>query len=258
MASDKKFEPKILGFLCNWCSYAGADLAGVSRFQYPTNVRIIRVMCSGRVDPVMVLEGFINGMDGVMVLGCHPGDCHYLTGNYYAERRMKSVAAIMELTGVEPARLFLDWVSAAEGERFASMVEGFTDKIRGLGPLSREASFEEVKENLIAAREAFAQQRLRWLVGKEKEMVEEGNVFNEKISQEEFDKVMINSLRKEYLKNRILLSVKETSLSAKELAQKLDVPPREVVRNLMGLERDGIVAVSEISGSSPRYRRIRQ
>ncbi|UCD72930.1 MAG: hydrogenase iron-sulfur subunit [Candidatus Bathyarchaeota archaeon] len=256
MAPTEEFEPRILGFLCNWCSYAGADLAGVSRFQYPTNVRIIRVMCSGRVDPTLVFEGFINGMDGVMVLGCHPGDCHYLTGNYYAERRMKSVKSILEYIGVEPDRLLLDWVSAAEGERYAAMVKGFTEKIRGLGPLDKEKPVEELMQKLIAAREAFAQHRTRWLVGKEKEMVEEGNVFGDKVSQEEFDKVMIGSLRKEYVTNRILLSVKDDALSAREIANRLGVPSKDVVRSLINLERDGSVAVAEVSDSSPKYRRI--
>ncbi len=256
MAPPKEFEPRILGFLCNWCSYAGADLAGVSRYQYPTNIRVIRVMCSGRVDPTMVLEAFINGMDGVMVLGCHPGDCHYITGNYYAQRRMKSVDAILECAGVDPSRLFVDWVSAAEGERFARLIKDFTEKIRSLGPLGNGDSLEKVRESLFAARDTFAQHRLRWLAGKEKEIVEEGNVFGEEISQEEFDQVMIASLRKEFMKNRILLSVKEGALSAREIAHRLAVSPGEVVENLMTLERDGQVAVSKVSGTSPKYRRI--
>ncbi|MHC5059172.1 MAG: hydrogenase iron-sulfur subunit, partial [Planctomycetota bacterium] len=108
MSRSDSFEPKLLGFLCNWCSYAGADLAGVSRFQYPTNLRVIRVMCSGRVDPTLVLEAFIRGIDGVMVLGCHPGDCHYLTGNYYEERRIRTLQKFLELLGVKGERLFLD------------------------------------------------------------------------------------------------------------------------------------------------------
>jgi len=256
LAPPEEFEPRILGFLCNWCSYAGADLAGVSRFQYPTNVRIIRVMCSGRVDPIMVLEAFIDGMDGVMVLGCHPGDCHYATGNYYAERRMKAVRAILEYAQVEPDRLLLDWVSASEGERFANIVKDFTEKIRGLGPIEGGGSSDNLRERLLAAREAFAQQRLRWLVGKEKEIVEEGNVFGESITQEEFDRVMIESLRKEYLKNRILLSMGEGPLSAKEIAERIGVSPRRVLRNLIALEQDGLVSVTEISGTSPKYRRI--
>lgn len=129
-----KFEPKILGFLCNWCSYAGADLAGVSRFQYPPNIRIIRVMCSSRVDPAFVLEAFRIGEDGVLVAGCHPGDCHYLTGNYRTARRVALLKKFMSQLGLEPERLRLEWVSAAEGERFAKVVKEMTEELRKLGP----------------------------------------------------------------------------------------------------------------------------
>lgn len=256
MDPPEAFEPRILGFLCNWCSYAGADLAGVSRFQYPTNIRVIRVMCSGRVDPTMVLEAFINRMDGVMVLGCHPGDCHYISGNYYAQRRMKAVGTILECAGVKPSRLIVDWVSAAEGERFSTIIKDFTERIRGLGPLGGTDSFEKMRRRLLAARETFAQHRLRWLTGKELEIVETKDVFGEEVSQEEFDQVVIAALRKEYLKNLILLSVKEGALSAKEIARRLNVYPGDVVRNLIALERDGRVSVAEVSGTSPKYRRI--
>ena len=124
------FEPKLLGFLCNWCAYAGADLAGVSRFQYPSNIRVIRVMCSGRVDPVLIFESLKQGIDGVAVLGCHPGDCHYQTGNYEAENKMKMTADVLKKIGIEHDRLYLDWVSAAEGKRFSEIVTTFTDQIR--------------------------------------------------------------------------------------------------------------------------------
>jgi len=128
------FEPKIVGFLCNWCSYAGADLAGVSRIQYPPSLRIVRVMCSGRIDPVFILEAFKSGADGVLVAGCHPGDCHYLSGNYKAERRVLILKRLLEQLGLEPERLRLEWVSAAEGDRFATVVKVMTEEIRNLGP----------------------------------------------------------------------------------------------------------------------------
>lgn len=124
----EKFEPKIIGFLCNWCSYAGADLAGISRMEYPTNVRIVRVMCSGRIDPIIVLEAFRQGADGVLVTGCHPGDCHYTSGNYQTERKMKMLKKLIGIAGIEPQRLRLEWISAAEGERFTDVVKEFTDQ----------------------------------------------------------------------------------------------------------------------------------
>lgn len=127
-------EPKIVGFCCNWCSYAGADMAGVSRFQYPPNIRIIRTMCSGRVYPNFVLWAFLNGADGVFVSGCHPADCHYVSGNRYAEERIKRLKELMAAGGLDPRRLRLEWISASEGQRFADIVKNFTEQIRSLGP----------------------------------------------------------------------------------------------------------------------------
>ncbi|MBA7504528.1 hypothetical protein ES706_03172 [subsurface metagenome] len=132
--NKEEFEPKILAFCCNWCAYAGADLAGVSRMQYPPNIRIIRVMCSGRVEPEFVLKAFTLGADGVLVLGCHPGDCHYLSGNYKTMRRVPLTKRLLGQFGVEQERLKLEWVSAAEGARFAQVVTDFTSKVKELGP----------------------------------------------------------------------------------------------------------------------------
>ena len=129
------WEPNIVAFCCNWCAYAGADLAGVARMQYPSNVRIVRVMCSGRVEPGMVLRCFENGADGVMVLGCHIGDCHYQIGNRNAERRFQDTSKLVERMGISSERLLLQWISAAEGALFARTCQEFTDKVRELGPL---------------------------------------------------------------------------------------------------------------------------
>jgi len=135
------YEPKIVGFLCNWCSYAGADLAGVSRFQYPPNLRVIRVMCSGRVHPAHILEAFRNGADGVLVAGCHPpNDCHYISGNLKAKRRVAVLKKLIEQMGMDPERLRLEWISAAEGEKFARVVTEFTDALREKGPSPLKAA----------------------------------------------------------------------------------------------------------------------
>jgi Fe-S oxidoreductase/coenzyme F420-reducing hydrogenase delta subunit len=128
------FEPKILAFCCNWCSYAGADLAGVSRFQYSPNVRIIRVMCSGRVETSFVLQALREGADGVIVTGCHPGDCHYINGNEKAERRFKDLKELLKTLGIDPKRVTLEWISASEGQRFANKMTEFVERIKALGP----------------------------------------------------------------------------------------------------------------------------
>ena len=128
------FEPKILAFLCNWCCYAGADMAGTSRMQYPPNFRIIRIMCTARLDPTFILKAFSAGADGVFIGGCHIGDCHYVSGNYKAERRVKLVGDILEELGLEKERLMLKGVSASEGEIFANTVKDFTSTIKKVGP----------------------------------------------------------------------------------------------------------------------------
>jgi F420-non-reducing hydrogenase iron-sulfur subunit len=132
-----EFEPNIVGFLCNWCAYAGADLAGTSRIQYPSNIKIIRVMCTGRVDPLFVLEAFNNGADGVLIAGCHlPSDCHYLSGNAKAQNRVTLLKKVLSQFGIEPERLRLEWISASEGDKFAKVVEDMTSKLQQLGPIT--------------------------------------------------------------------------------------------------------------------------
>ncbi len=130
----EKFEPKIVGFLCNWCTYAGADLAGTSRMQYPPNMRPIRVMCSGAVDSVYIVRALLEGADGVFLGGCHPGDCHYVSGNYKARRRMVLFNSIMKSLGLDDSRVWLRWISAAEGRKFADTITEFTEHLRAKGP----------------------------------------------------------------------------------------------------------------------------
>ena len=130
----KDFEPNIIGFLCNWCSYAGADLAGTSRMKYPPNIKSIRVMCSGRVDPVFILEALKKGADGVLVAGCHPGDCHYQSGNYKTNRRIKLLKKFLEEMAIDPKRVRFEYISASEGAKFASVATEFVDELKKMGP----------------------------------------------------------------------------------------------------------------------------
>jgi F420-non-reducing hydrogenase iron-sulfur subunit len=140
--SKPQFEPRILAFCCNWCSYAGADLAGVSRIQYPPNVRILRVMCSGRIEPRHIFSAFEAGADGVIISGCHPGDCHYISGNLRAEEMINKIEKLLDIIGFDKRRLRLQWVSASEGQLFADYISEFVDLIKTLGP-------SPLKENKI-------------------------------------------------------------------------------------------------------------
>lgn len=137
-AIDTTWKPKILAFCCNWCTYAGADLAGLNRMEYPADIRLLRVPCSGRVNPQYVLKAYQDGCDGVLVCGCHPGDCHYATGNYYAKRRMMVYKRLLEFLGLEPDRFIVRWISGSEAGKFRDTVMEVTERIRELGPLSND------------------------------------------------------------------------------------------------------------------------
>ncbi len=130
----ENFEPRIVAFLCNWCAYTGADLAGTSRMQYPANVRVIRMMCSGGVDPIYVIKSLLEGADGVLIGGCHPGDCHYQSGNLKARRRVAILRSILEQLGLDPDRVWLRWISASEGKRFAETIEEMVQALKEKGP----------------------------------------------------------------------------------------------------------------------------
>jgi F420-non-reducing hydrogenase iron-sulfur subunit len=136
---SEAWEPKIVAFLCTWCSYAGADLAGVSRLQYPPNIRVVRVPCSGRINPLFILAALQNGADGVLVSGCHPGDCHYLSGNLVARRKFNTIKDLLAYVGIEPGRVQFSWVSASEGGRFSDLVRQVSEDVKKLGPQRRLA-----------------------------------------------------------------------------------------------------------------------
>lgn len=137
-----EFEPSIIAFVCNWCTYAAADLAGTSRIQYPPNVKIVRLMCSGAVDPIYVMKALLEGVDGVLIGGCHPGDCHYVSGNYKARRRMMILKTIVENMGIDPERIWVRWISASEGKQFAIIVKDMAEVLKTKGPSSLKKTWD--------------------------------------------------------------------------------------------------------------------
>jgi len=253
-----EFEPKIIGFLCNWCSYAGADLAGVSRIQYPPNMRVVRVMCSGRIDPIIPLEVFSKGADGVLILGCHPGDCHYSEGNLYEERKIKMVKKLLALTGLEPERLKLEWVSASEGQRFARLVSEFTEQIKNLGPspLSGKTPNQTILEDLTAAKNAASDFRLRVLVGRERELTEKNNVYQEKIAQEDFDSILDEVIEAEFVRHKIHLLTRVQPLPVKTLAEAVHVKPAVVLRQIVDMRRRNMITLDHIEGTTPFFKAL--
>jgi F420-non-reducing hydrogenase iron-sulfur subunit len=250
-----QWEPKIVGFLCNWCSYAGADLCGVSRYQYPTNIRSVRVMCSTRISPHLVLDLFKAGADGVLLGGCHLNDCHYITGNFHTEKRVRLMKKLLEDAGVDPTRLRLEWVSASEGEKFSKVVTEFTDKVRSLGP-SNVKKDETVKAKVAAADEASETFRLRALVGKEFNLETKGNVYNNRLDKAEFEKMIDLATKDEFERSLILVLAKGKPRSVKELGKIMEVPTDLVLRHIVVLRQKNLISMEHSEGFTPTYRTI--
>ena len=188
-------------------------------------------------------------------MGCHPGDCHYLEGNLYAERRIKMLKKLLACAGLEPERLRLEWVSASEGAQFADIIKDFTIQLKGLGPslIAQQKLDETVLAGVRAAERAAGSSRLRTLVGREKKLTENENVYGEKVAQEEFDKLMDESVKEEYLRSRIYLLSKNKSMSVEELAKHLGVDPRIVLHHVVVMRRRGLLALDRINGDHPLY-----
>jgi F420-non-reducing hydrogenase iron-sulfur subunit len=242
------FEPRILGFLCNWCCYAGADLAGVSRYQYPTNMRIIRVMCSGRVDPAFILRAFSNGMDGVFVGGCWLGECHYVTeGNYDALSVMHLCRKLLKMIGVNPERLRLEWVSASQGVRFAEVVTDFVEKLKELGPLGTGEGIDkdglklklEAVRGLVPYIKLVERERLRVHFDTEDQ-------YDKFFNGEEVDRLFRELIADKLTISQILLLLRERPLSTAEISDLLGLSPSEVSRHLNTSTKEGLVRFDEV------------
>ena len=247
MAAAHEFKPQILGFLCNWCSYAGADLCGVSRYQYPPNIKVIRVMCSGRMDLEFVLRAFANGKDGVFIGGCWLGECHYITeGNYDALSMMHLGRKLLEYIGVNPDRLRLEWISASEGIRYAEIVTDFTGRLKELGPLGTGEGMDQttLKLKLEAVRKLLPYIKL---VEREKLRVR----FESKKEYEEFfagDK--LNAMFQELIVDKLAVSqimvlLQEQALSTRDIAERLGMSSSDVSKHLKSSARQRLVRFDE-------------
>ncbi len=234
MAAGYQFEPRILGFLCNWCCYAGADLAGVSRFQYPPNMRVIRLMCSGRVDPAHIFRAFASGQDAVFIGGCHLNDCHYVThGNYDALAMVYVCKKLMDQIGLNPERLRLEWVSAGEGIRFASIMNEYIPKIEKLGPLGKGEGLDEqgLKSKLEAVTKLIPYIKLV-LSETLRVPVRTEEAYTKFYSSEEFRRLFDESIGDKLALSQITALQRKRPHSAGEITSILGLSPSEVSRHL--------------------------
>jgi F420-non-reducing hydrogenase iron-sulfur subunit len=254
------FEPKVVGFLCNWCTYSGADLTGVSRIQYPPNLRVVRVMCSGRIDPSIVMEMFIHGYDGVFIGGCHLGDCHYEKGNYHAEKKALIVKKLLEKAGIEPERFRLEWISASESQKFADTVKEVVETIKGLGrnPVYTNGRDLELLMKLYVARNVAKDFRLRVVVGREVDLLDEGDAFQRPVSEDKLHEFYDRIIDMEFMRQQILLTTIEEPMSVKDIAKKIDEPPYIVLRHITTLLDRGLVSMVGKRDQSPLYHTSRE
>ncbi len=247
MAEGPEFKPKILGFLCNWCSYAGADLCGVSRYQYPPTMKIIRVMCSGRVDLEFVLRAFANGKDGVFIGGCWLGECHYITeGNYDALSMMHLGKKLLECAGLNPNRLRLEWVSASEGVRYAEVVGDFTDQLKEIGPLGTGEGLDQktVKLKLEAIRRLLPYIKL---VEREKLRVrfENKKKYEEFFASKELNALFDHLIVDKLAISQIMVLLQDQALSTGEIANSLGMTASQVSKHLNSSARQRLVRFDE-------------
>lgn len=239
--SAKQFNPNILGFLCNWCCYAAADAAGVARYQYPPNIRVIRVMCSGRMDAIFPLEGLLNGADGVFIGGCHLGDCHYQSGNYEALGTIRLCKLLLEAAGVNPKRVTLEWASAAEAPQFVEHVTRFTRDVTALGPLGSSEGLDraELRLKLSAARDAAQGRKLRLSFGQAAKKLHQEGVVKPDIIEERVREAMSELVRGEVAQAEMLLRLAAGPATAQELAAKVNLPLAAAEERLAALAKRG-------------------
>jgi coenzyme F420-reducing hydrogenase delta subunit len=207
-------------------------------------------MCSGRVDPVFIPKAFLAGYDGVMVLGCHPGDCHYLTGNYQAEKKINLTRKLLNMAGIDTERLLLDWVSAGEGERFSQVVRQFIEKVRNLGPFPLN---EEMNGKLHAVKASLDGEKIRWMVGKGPELMEKENVYGEHVSHEKLDETIEGTIRDELMKNQIIQLVESKPLAATEISQTLKLKLKDTLSYLVSLIGEGKIGFDPSEEKVPKY-----
>jgi F420-non-reducing hydrogenase iron-sulfur subunit len=253
MSTELKFKPRILGIVCNWCCYGGADLCGVSRFQYPPYIRLVRVMCSGRVDLSHILLAFSTGQDAVFIGGCHLGDCHYITnGNYDALSTVTICRKILEHIGVNPARLRLEWVSAGEGIRFASIMNEFGQEIEALGPLGKSEGIDEhvLKFRLEALTRIIPYIKLVQTerLSLPRSMGESGNPeqhYHDFFSSDEVNKIFEEAVFDKLAVSQIISLLRKGPFSTAEIAKTLGLSPSEVSRHLKASSRQRLVRYDE-------------
>ncbi len=252
------FNPRIVGFVCNWSMPAEIDFAITNQIRGHPKIHIVQVTCIGRIDPAIVLETFAKGADGVLVIGCHPPDCHYIDGNLHAKRKIKMLKALISLTGLEPERLQPDWTYASEIHRFAKIINDFRNQVEVLGasPLAERRPDTNMLLNMKAAKAVAEDFRLRVLVGREMELTEMENVYGERISHEEFDALLHEIIEAEFTRQKIHFLTKERPMSIREIAAIVNMDPALVLRQIVNMRVKGMITLDHVERTTPLYKAL--
>lgn len=247
----ESIPPKIVCFTCNW-AFCEEEL------RVPYNVNVVRVMCVGRIDPILVLETFEKGADGIMLAGCKPPDCHFIDGNLHAEHAVKMLKKLMALAGLGAERVKLVWASPLEEKKLGEYAKEFSEEIWKLGssPMKNSVLAPKVMANVEAAKNAVSDFRLRVLLGREEELTEFLNAYGEKISKEEFDALLDEIVHAEFIRYKIHGLTKSKPLSVKELAEALGIEPSTVLRHITNMRRKGMIALDKVEGQTPLYKAL--
>lgn len=252
------FRPRVIGFVCNWSLPRELEGTRPRAMQGYPKMHLVRVMCVGRVDPVVVLDTFARGADGVLLIGCPTPDCHYVDGNTQAANKVKVLKKLLALTGLDPERLRLDWAAATDLEPFSTVVDDFRNRIIELGPspLAGENPDEKMVVNVLAAKNAVADSRLRVMTGREEELTEAMNVYGELIPQAEFDETLDEIVNQEFLRQKIRLLARQKPLSVKAIAAETDVAPAVILRQIVDMRRKRMIVLDHIEETTPLYKAL--
>ncbi|MGB9134007.1 MAG: hydrogenase iron-sulfur subunit [Candidatus Bathyarchaeia archaeon] len=251
------FSPRIIGFVCNWSLPQEMEAAS-PRMKGRPKMHVVKVMCAGRIDPVIVLETFAKGADGVLIIGCPQPDCHYVEGNNQTENRVKILKRLLALTGLEPDRLGLDWAYATSIEPFVRIVDEFRKQIMllGVSPLAGKKQNKQVVLNVLAAKNAVSDFRLRVLAGREEELTEARNAYGETIPKGEMDELLGEVVKEEFIRHKIHLLTKQKPQSVKELAAATNQKPAHVLCHIVDMRRKGMIALDCIEETTPLYKAL--
>lgn len=252
------FRPKIIGFVCNWSLPPNVEISTPRSVEGYPKINVVRIMCAGRIDPVIILETFINGADGVLVVGCPSPDCHYVEGNLQAESKIRMLKKLLSLTALQPSRLRLEWTYATDIETFARIVDDFRYQVTRLGesPLSGKTLDDKILVEVLAAKNAATNFRLRLMTGREEDLAEAFNVYGEIVPKGKLDEVLEKVVEEEFIRHKIHILARKKPISVRELGIAMNLKTASVLNHIVEMRRKGMIALDHVEETTPLYKAL--